>query len=159
MGEDKVDIKDSCWSVGTIYDPRDARSKYRWSKDWTGCYKDGLGQSWLNKVWTRLNQGQPESISVEYSTEYLAQPSQTRLNRLWTRFIRGRPGSITVDFPTEQQSQPTLLSSTNFCSTAGPGSGRGVTKMDQVNLDWTRFEPDWTRVDQRASRLSTLLST
>jgi hypothetical protein len=32
MSEDKVHTKDSCWFVGTKYDPRElARSKYRWS--------------------------------------------------------------------------------------------------------------------------------
>jgi hypothetical protein len=43
MSEDKVRTKDSCWSVVTIYDPIELpghRSKYRWSRDWTGCYRE-----------------------------------------------------------------------------------------------------------------------
>jgi hypothetical protein len=40
MSEDKARTKDPCWSVGTIYDPRELPEvKYHWARDWTGCYK------------------------------------------------------------------------------------------------------------------------
>jgi hypothetical protein len=56
MSEDKVRIKDSCCSVGTIYDPkRAARSKYRWSRDWMGCYKwyQRRPSRFHGRVWAR----------------------------------------------------------------------------------------------------------
>jgi hypothetical protein len=37
--EDKVCTKDSCWSVGMIYDPRGLSGVNMSVWEWTGCYK------------------------------------------------------------------------------------------------------------------------
>jgi hypothetical protein len=47
MSEDKVRIKDLCWSVGIIYNPRELPGvNYRRSRDWTGCYKKWEKVNW-----------------------------------------------------------------------------------------------------------------
>jgi len=38
MSEDKVRTKDSCWSVGTIYDPKELARVSTAGREWTGCY-------------------------------------------------------------------------------------------------------------------------
>jgi hypothetical protein len=38
MSEDKVRTKDSCWSTGTIYNPRELPGVCTLVWEWTGCY-------------------------------------------------------------------------------------------------------------------------
>jgi hypothetical protein len=37
MSEDKVRTKDSCWSIGMIYDPKEL-PEIPLIQEWTGCY-------------------------------------------------------------------------------------------------------------------------
>jgi acyl-coenzyme A synthetase/AMP-(fatty) acid ligase len=50
-----VCTKDPCWSVGTIYDPRELPGVSRQTRDWTRCYKWYQRQPsrFHGRVWVR----------------------------------------------------------------------------------------------------------
>jgi hypothetical protein len=56
MSDEKVHTKDSCWSVGTIYDPRELLGVSTDGLDWTGCYKwyQSRPSRFHGRVWVRV---------------------------------------------------------------------------------------------------------
>jgi hypothetical protein len=55
MSEDKVRTKDSCWSVGMVYGPKELPGVSTMVREWTGCYKWYQSRpSWFHgRVWAR----------------------------------------------------------------------------------------------------------